>query len=938
MNGTSSTRMAKTKSRCRCLLCCGLLCIAGIVVVCCFFLLPWKQCSNTFKHAAVAADSKRCSDIGRDMLKRGGSAVDAAIAALLCTSLVNPQSMGLGGGSIFTIMDKAGKVTVISSRETVPKSSKPDLPKNCKGIFQHGPQWIGVPGELRGYQEAHSRYGRLPWAELFRPSIRMAREGFPLPPYLHGFLHHPLMKAGIIQSQLCEVFCHKNRTVLMAGETLRYPTLADTMETIAEEGAESFYSGTIAKKLIEDLSKMGEPLSLDDLQSFRVKVSEAKAVPMGDYTMYFPPPPAGGALLTFILNIMRGFHLSPDSLRGNEKILTFQRFIEAFKFANGQKGSVRDPKFNNVDVSHLLREDFAAGIRARISSNRTHDMSYYKAKPSSDRTGTTHVSVIAEDGTAVSVTSTINQMFGSFIYSSQTGIILNNELADFCGRSENISAGEQPPSSMAPVILRSDSLDKTLVIGGSGGSLIIPAMAMVSLLGKVTVISSRETVPKSSKPDLPKNCKGIFQHGPQWIGVPGELRGYQEAHSRYGRLPWAELFRPSIRLAREGFPLPPYLHGFLHHPLMKAGIIQSQLCEVFCHKNRTVLMAGETLRYPTLADTMETIAEEGAESFYSGTIAKTLIEDLSKMGEPLSLDDLQSFRVKVSEAKAVPMGDYTMYFPPPPAGGALLTFILNIMRGFHLSPDSLRGNEKILTFQRFIEAFKFANGQKGSVRDPKFNNVDVSHLLREDFAAGIRARISSNRTHDMSYYKAKPSSDRTGTTHVSVIAEDGTAVSVTSTINQMFGSFIYSSQTGIILNNELADFCGRSENISAGEQPPSSMAPVILRSDSLDKTLVIGGSGGSLIIPAMAMSMVNHLWLGKGLKEAIMMPIVFVNSSNGVSFEKHFDPAVKETLLSYGHQDGKWNYWLNVVNAVTKEEGCITAVSDVRKMGDAAGY
>ncbi|KAL2099969.1 hypothetical protein ACEWY4_004363 [Coilia grayii] len=472
-------------------------------------------------------------------------------------------------------------------------------------------------------------------------------------------------------------------------------------------------------------------------------------------------------------------------------------------------------------------------------------------------------------------------------------------------------------------------------MGLGGGSI----FTIMDKAGNVTVISSRETVPKSSKADLPKTCaRALIQHGPQWIGVPGELRGYHEAHRRYGKLSWAELFQPSIRLAREGFPFPPYLATFLRHPMMEPVIIKSPLCELFCHKDKTLLKAGETLRYPKLADTMETIAQEGANTFYTGTIAKKLIEDISKMGASLSLEDLKSFKVRETDALAVPMGEYTMYIPPPPAGGAILSFILNIMRGFHLSPASLSGDKAILTYQRLIEAFRFANGQRRSVRDPEFSDIDVSHLEREDFAATIRSRISSNRTHDMSYYNVKPSSDRLGTTHVSVIAEDGTAVSVTSTINQMFGSGIYSSQTGIILNNELADFCGREDNISAGEQPPSSMAPVILRSESLDKTLVIGGSGGNLITPAMAMSIMNHLWLGKGLKEAIALPIVFVDGQNNVSFEDKFNKTVKEALLKYGHQDGNWKFFLNVVNAVTKEKGCIEAVSDHRKHGDASGY
>lgn len=211
-------------------------------------------------------------------------------------------------------------------------------------------------------------------------------------------------------------------------------------------------------------------------------------------------------------------------------------------------------------------------------------------------------------------------------------------------------------------------------------------------------------------------------------------------------------------------------------------------------------------------------------------------------------------------------------------------------------------------------------------------------MLEPDYADGIRAKISKNRTHSDSYYNLTPSSDRVGTTHVSVLVEDGSAVSVTSTINHPFGAAIYSPKTGIILNNELADFCNRADQFRTGEQPPSSMAPAILKSRSGHKTLVIGGSGGSMITTAMALSIMNHLWLGKSLKESIAAPILFVDGKNKVSFEKGFDKSVSDKLKDIGHREQNKKFWFNVVNAVAQENGCFTAVSDARKMGQGAGF
>ncbi|KAK7120863.1 hypothetical protein R3I94_020749 [Phoxinus phoxinus] len=469
--------MAKSQPR-RCCLC-VLALVSCVAIICICIILATKQ-RCAFTNAAVAADSLICSDIGRDMLLQGGSAVDAAIAALLCTGLVNPQSMGLGGGAIFTIMDKAGKVRIISSRETVPKIFRADLLKKCleTQLLKQGSHWIGVPGEIRGYERAHQLYGKLPWAKLFEPSIKLAREGFPMPRYLSGLLQtmkdYKLIEQLIYSSGLCELFCHKDKTLFGPEDILKFPRLADTMETIAKEGADAFYTGKIAKDLIQDVQAQNGTLSLEDLSTFKVREGDASTVQIGDYKMHFPPPPAGGAILGFILKLMHEFELSPASNQGDQKTLTLHRFLEVVKFANGQKHNLKDKS----DMAYITDEKFIQRIRALITDDHTHDASYYNITPSVDRFGTTHVSVLAADGTAVSVTSTINQIFGAAVYSPKTGIILNNELADFCDRADHITPGEQPPSSMAPAILQSVSQQKTLVIGGSGGSMITSAMAL----------------------------------------------------------------------------------------------------------------------------------------------------------------------------------------------------------------------------------------------------------------------------------------------------------------------------------------------------------------------------------------------------------------------------------------------------------------------------
>ncbi|XP_026044411.1 glutathione hydrolase 5 proenzyme-like isoform X1 [Astatotilapia calliptera] len=407
----------------------------------------WKgrsECKDTsancpFSKAAVAADSWNCSEIGRNILQKGGSAVDAAIAALLCTSIINPQCAGIGGGVIFTVMDSSGKVKIINSRETVPRNVNSDLLKLCRKTTEwtmewlEGSRWIGVPGEIRGYEAAHRLYGKLPWADLFQPTIKLAREGFPIP-YYQG-QHIP----RIGNTSLRELYLDKNGNLLKTGDTVKFEKLADTLETIANEGPDVFYNGTIAKNLISDIQKAGGTLTLEDLASYQANVTDAWNISLGDYWMYFPPPPSGGAILSLILNIMKGYKMESEPKTTDEKILFYHRYIEALKFANELKTNISDPNFSSDEMAKKLTQDsFADSKRSLISSDKTHDPQYYGKNSYLDSIGTTHVSVLAEDGSAVSVTSSINDEFGSNVLSSSTGIILNNHLNDFCGRAHNI--------------------------------------------------------------------------------------------------------------------------------------------------------------------------------------------------------------------------------------------------------------------------------------------------------------------------------------------------------------------------------------------------------------------------------------------------------------------------------------------------------------------
>ncbi|NWH53073.1 GGT5 hydrolase, partial [Fregata magnificens] len=477
-------------------ICCLVLLTLGVlaVVVALVVILTQPKCGpQRYLHGAVAADTETCSVIGRDILKSGGTAVDAAIAGLICTSVMNPQSSGLGGGVIFTIYNAStGTVEVINARETVPREFPHDLLSGCAAGFPIGSRWIAVPGELRGYEEAHKRYGRLPWKALFEPTIKLLSEPLVISPVMDRMIHHPAFSSP--GKSLCPLICDGQR-FLKHGETFRWPALQQTLQAIAENGATAFYEGQIGKALVEDIRKAGSNISLEDLQAYKAEVSSALNITLNNHTTVFSPgPPMGGAVLMFILKILEEYKLHEASLATpKEKVETYHRIAEALKFGNMLKPHMSDPAFSEaqVTVGTMLSDKIAELARSQIDDHGDHPLNHYNLLESIYNhryrsKGTSHISVLAADGSAVSATSTINYPFGSFVYSNQTGIILNNELADFCIANRSIkpgiilsasALGEKPPSAMVPSILISKTGDM-LVIGGAGGAWIISATAM----------------------------------------------------------------------------------------------------------------------------------------------------------------------------------------------------------------------------------------------------------------------------------------------------------------------------------------------------------------------------------------------------------------------------------------------------------------------------
>lgn len=277
--------------------------------------------------------------IHSNILRKNGTAADAAIATLFCEGISCPQSMGLGGGFFLTIYTKeTGKTESLMARETAPKAAHQDMFVGADTVS--GAKAIAVPGELKGYWELHQKYGRLPWSELVQPSIELCRNGHVVTGYLFRIL---TTRQELIKSipSLAEIYVNPiTGNVWEQGDIIRRPKLAETLEIISREGADTLYNnGTIAQLLMHDLQELGSIITYADLLEYKVRWQQPEISKLLDnQTMYTSPLPGSGILVTYMMNILDGF--LPD-----KSVTAFHRITEAFKFAYAKRSELGDATF-----------------------------------------------------------------------------------------------------------------------------------------------------------------------------------------------------------------------------------------------------------------------------------------------------------------------------------------------------------------------------------------------------------------------------------------------------------------------------------------------------------------------------------------------------------------------------------------------------------------
>jgi gamma-glutamyltranspeptidase / glutathione hydrolase len=453
----------------------------------------------------IAAANPYASRAGLEMLRKGGSAVDAAIAAQMVLTLVEPESSGIGGGAFLLLFDpKHAKVTSFDGRETAPASATPGMFLDAQGKPRPhmdaipGGLSVGVPGVLAMLELAHKKYGKLPWGALFQPAIALAERGFPVSRKMAAEIREfpDMAKMPDIQRYLY----HADGTPLREGEILENPELAQTLRTIARGGAKAFYSGPIAQAIVEKVqhapvNRAG--MTLGDLAAYK---PVERAPVCGAYRVYrlcsMGPPSSGGVAVLQILGMLERFpsaQLQPDTVSEVHLVSEAERLA----FADRAQ-YLGDPDAIHVPVAGLLDRTYLAQRAALIDPKKDTGQAQPGMPPgtqsqfSPQRTpqlpGTSHLSVVDDSGEVVSMTTTVEFVFGSEMMAK--GFFLNNQLTDFSfeptvnGKpvANAPAPGKRPMSAMSPTIVFGPDGKFKIAAGSPGGPLIITYVAE-ALLG-----------------------------------------------------------------------------------------------------------------------------------------------------------------------------------------------------------------------------------------------------------------------------------------------------------------------------------------------------------------------------------------------------------------------------------------------------------------------
>lgn len=449
------------------------------------------------KSAMVSVQEAVAAEIGLQVLKDGGNAVDAGVAVALALAVTLPRAGNLGGGGFMMVHDaKSGETKAIDYREMAPASATRDMYLDDEGNADsnlsrfHGLA-VGVPGTVAGMQLALETFGTMTLAQAAAPAIKLAEDGIMVTADLADSLKG-LEKRLKTWPASAAIFYKQDGGFYEPGDLIKQPDLAATLKKIAAEGPDGFYKGEVAQKIAASVQEAGGSMTVEDLAGYKAVLREPVS---GSYRGYdivsMPPPSSGGTHIIQILNVMEGY---PISYLGHNSSETIHLMAEAMKRAYADRSEyLGDPDFADVPVAALTSKDYAEKIRDGISLNRATPSDTIlpgKLAPyESDQT--THFSIVDKDGNAVSNTYTLNFSYGSGMIAAGTGVLLNNEMDDFSakpgvpnaygligGDANAVEPAKRPLSSMSPTIVLKDG-KPFLVTGSPGGSRIITTTLQV---------------------------------------------------------------------------------------------------------------------------------------------------------------------------------------------------------------------------------------------------------------------------------------------------------------------------------------------------------------------------------------------------------------------------------------------------------------------------
>lgn len=523
------------------------------------------------KSGMVAAQDKIAAEVGADILRKGGNAVDAAIATGFAMAVTHPQAGNLGGGGFMLIaLPKEKKTVAIDYREMAPAAATRDMflrvdgeVDNEKARFSHAS--AGVPGTVAGLVYVLEKYGTMSLADVLEPSIRLAEQGFEVP-YGLAYAMSKNKERFAKDPSSVRYFLKAGGQPYDAGETLKQSDLALTLKAIAEKGKSGFYEGPVADKIAAEMKTGNGLITLEDLKAYKVVEREpVKGTFRGYEIASMPPPSSGGAHLVQMLNILEGYDLKAA---GHNSADYIHRLLEAMRRAYADRAThMGDPDFWNVPLAWLTSKPYAETLRAGIDLTKASKSSDIAAgAPSREGEQTTHFSVIDKEGNAVANTYTINFAFGSGYSVDGAGFLLNNEMDDFAakpgvpnaygligGDANAVEPKKRPLSSMTPTIVLKDG-EPFIATGSPGGSTIITVVMQILLntLEFDMNIAEATAAPRIHHQWLPDNV--ITEEGisPDTLRLLEE-RGFVLPRDEDGSLKHRILGRTNSIMRRDGY-------------------------------------------------------------------------------------------------------------------------------------------------------------------------------------------------------------------------------------------------------------------------------------------------------------------------------------------------------------------------------------------------